>query len=70
MSSTITTTKRQPRKYRADPRDMTEPIKPMERIRTAAGEVDGIVWTQSEAERVAGDVHVLDDGRVVVRRRK
>ena len=51
---------------------ITDPICPLEKIRTATGEVDGLHWLQMEAERWGAGVEIkpVHDGKMVLVRRR
>ena len=50
---------------------ITEPICPLEKIRVADGEVDGLHWLQMEAERWGAGVEIkaVHDGKMVLARK-
>ena len=51
---------------------ITEPVCPLEKIRTGSGEVDGLHWLQMEAERWGGGAEIkpVHDGKMVLARKR
>ena len=67
-------TKPNPKQRRKRPADnnkhlwVTEPVCPLEKIRVASGEVDGLHWLRMEAERWGAGVEIkpVHDGKMVL----